>query len=126
MCCLTYENETYIHQKKGFPKLGKMVDTELGRGKVIRHNPLARQFTIRTEAGKEIDLGPDQLIRGPVPKAAAQGGPTPGRPKQGQRASDGKFKKRGSSKRSSDKQDPEKPRGQKNPPEEDASAGDNA
>ncbi|MEJ2639099.1 MAG: stage 0 sporulation family protein, partial [Desulfosarcinaceae bacterium] len=74
MCCLTYENETYIHQKKGFPKLGKMVDTELGRGKVIRHNPLARQFTIRTEAGKEIDLGPDQLIRGPVPKAAAQGG----------------------------------------------------
>jgi cell fate regulator YaaT (PSP1 superfamily) len=80
MCCLTYENETYLHQKKGFPKIGKMVNTEMGRGKVIRHNPLARQFTIRTEEGKEIDMGPDQLIPG-TPQARGPrdgGGPREG------------------------------------------------
>jgi cell fate regulator YaaT (PSP1 superfamily) len=79
MCCLTYENETYVQQKRGFPKLGKMVNTEMGRGKVIRHNPLARQFTIRTEEGREVDMGPDKVIRGPAQskgpqEGAAQGG----------------------------------------------------
>jgi cell fate regulator YaaT (PSP1 superfamily) len=91
MCCLTYENETYIHQKKGFPKIGKMVNTEMGRGKVIRHNPLARQFTIRTEEGKEIDMGPDQLIlappqgRGPREGGGGSGGTAKGEgPKRGE------------------------------------------
>jgi cell fate regulator YaaT (PSP1 superfamily) len=126
MCCLTYENETYIHQKKGFPKLGKTVNTEMGRGKVIRHNPLARQFTIRTEEGKEIDLIPDQVIRGPAPKEARQGEPSPGKPQQDQRASGGKAQKKRSSKRGPDQRDPEKRGDQTSPPEDNASAGNNA
>jgi cell fate regulator YaaT (PSP1 superfamily) len=122
MCCLTYENETYIHQKKGFPKLGKMVNTEAGRGKVIRHNPLARQFTIRTEEGKEIDMGPDQVIRGPAPNGSPKSEAS-----QDQRASGDKAPKRRSSKGGPAKPDPEKPRVQKDQPPEDVSAaGDNA
>ncbi|MEJ2641799.1 MAG: stage 0 sporulation family protein [Desulfosarcinaceae bacterium] len=125
MCCLTYENETYIHQKKGFPKLGKMVNTELGRGKVIRHNALARQFTIRTEEGKELDLVPDQVIRGPAPKEAP-GDPSRGKPKQGQRSSGGKAQKKSSSQRGPDRRGQEKRRGEGKQPPKDASAGNNA
>lgn len=99
MCCLTYENETYIRQKKGFPKLGKMVNTDMGRGKVIRHNPLASQFTIRTEEGKEVDMGPDQVIRGPAQggrpsDAASQGGKPHGGPDRKGREQDNRNKSR--------------------------------
>jgi cell fate regulator YaaT (PSP1 superfamily) len=99
MCCLTYENETYIRQKKGFPKLGKMVNTDMGRGKVIRHNPLASQFTIRTEEGKEVDMGPDQVIRGPAqggrpPDAASQGGKSQSGRDRGGRDQDDRNKSR--------------------------------
>jgi cell fate regulator YaaT (PSP1 superfamily) len=109
MCCLTYENETYIRQKKGFPKLGKMINTEMGRGKVIRHNPLFRQFTIRTEEGKEIEMGPDQVIRGPSPKGPSpderpqgggQEGASQGRRPQGGRSQRRTPPKRGAAKRS--------------------------
>jgi cell fate regulator YaaT (PSP1 superfamily) len=125
MCCLTYENETYIHQKKGFPKLGKMVNTEEGRGKVIRHNPLAREFTIRTEEGKEIDLVPDQMIRGPAPKE------TPGEPPReksakGQRSSGGNAQRKRASQQEPDKKGQEKRKGQKNQSQESTPPGDNA
>jgi cell fate regulator YaaT (PSP1 superfamily) len=100
MCCLTYENETYIRQKKGFPKLGKMVNTDMGRGKVIRHNPLASQFTIRTEEGKEVDMGPDQVIRGPAQggrpsDASSQGGKPRSGSDRGDRDQDARNKSGG-------------------------------
>lgn len=150
MCCLTYENETYIRQKKGFPKLGKMVNTEQGRGKVIRHNPLARQFTIRTEEGKEVDMGPDQVIRGrapqePSPQGAdpserAQGGgqggtPSgksgPGRRSQGGRPQKRRPAKRGADRRSKENRKPQsgRPRGgrpQRGPSQGNTSPGDRA
>jgi cell fate regulator YaaT (PSP1 superfamily) len=125
MCCLTYENETYIHQKKGFPKLGKMVNTEAGRGKVIRHNPLARQFTIRTEEGKEIDLNPEQVIRNPAPSEGSQSEVSRGKPPQDQHAAGGKAPKSRTPKRDPDKRSQEMRTDQKSPPEEDASAGNN-
>jgi cell fate regulator YaaT (PSP1 superfamily) len=56
MCCLTYEYETYKALKKDFPKTGKVVDTPAGKGKVIRHNLLARLVTIRLEGGSEVDV----------------------------------------------------------------------
>jgi cell fate regulator YaaT (PSP1 superfamily) len=33
-CCLVYEYEQYVEAKKTLPKIGKMVDTPLGQGKV--------------------------------------------------------------------------------------------
>jgi len=56
MCCLTYEFETYKTLKKRFPKNGKIVKTPAGLGKVIRHNVLAEQVTVRMEGGAEMDV----------------------------------------------------------------------
>lgn len=35
LCCLGYEDETYTTLKKGFPKMGSMIETPSGIGKVI-------------------------------------------------------------------------------------------
>lgn len=56
MCCLTFENKTYVKLKKNFPKLGKTIDTEFGRGKVIRHDVLKSIYTLRLEDGKEKEV----------------------------------------------------------------------
>ena len=61
MCCLTYEYDTYVHLKKGMPKLGKQVQTASGRGKVIRHNAICNRLTVRLEDGVEIETSVDQL-----------------------------------------------------------------
>lgn len=56
MCCLTYEFETYKALKKSFPKTGKRVKTPDGEGKVIRHNVMANQVTVRLDGGSETDV----------------------------------------------------------------------
>lgn len=35
LCCLGYENDLYAELRKGYPKMGSMVETESGIGKVI-------------------------------------------------------------------------------------------
>ena len=62
MCCLTYEYGIYKKMKERFPKTGKMVKTPAGEGKVIRHNVLARQVTVRLEGGSEVDAGLDDIL----------------------------------------------------------------
>ncbi|MFZ0241801.1 MAG: regulatory iron-sulfur-containing complex subunit RicT [Desulfobacterales bacterium] len=56
MCCLTYEYETYKALKKDFPKLGKVVGTPAGDGRVVRHNVMAGLVTVRMEGGGEADV----------------------------------------------------------------------
>ena len=34
LCCLNYENDLYTELKKGYPKIGSVIETESGRGKV--------------------------------------------------------------------------------------------
>ena len=38
MCCLKYEQDTYEHLLRHTPKVGAIVDTQKGRGKVIENN----------------------------------------------------------------------------------------
>ena len=56
MCCLTFENDTYHHLKKGYPKIGKMVETKEGKGKVTRHNPLKGLIAVNLIGGPEIEI----------------------------------------------------------------------
>lgn len=56
MCCLTYENDTYVHYKKNFPKIGKTIDVDKKKVKVIRHDVLNRQYTVKFEDGSEQDV----------------------------------------------------------------------
>ena len=62
MCCLTYEHETYRVLKKRFPKIGKIVKTASGQGKVIRRNVIQNRLTIRMDEGQEIELLLDDII----------------------------------------------------------------
>jgi len=55
MCCLTFENETYRWLKQEYPKIGSMVDTPEGRGKVVRHNVINHRLSVRLEDGGIIE-----------------------------------------------------------------------
>ena len=60
MCCLVYEYETYMELKKALPKVGMIVKTPSGRGKVIRHNAIGNRLTVRLEDGTEIETRTDE------------------------------------------------------------------
>ena len=64
MCCLTFENETYQSIKKKLPKIGRNIETAQGKGKVIRHNVLCGRFVIRLEGGNEMEMTPNDIIKG--------------------------------------------------------------
>ena len=55
MCCLTYEHATYQALKKKFPKIGKIVNTPQGKGKVIRHNVVCNRVAVLLQTGQEIE-----------------------------------------------------------------------
>ncbi len=55
MCCLTFENNTYKHFKKKMPKLGKIINIEEGKGKVVRQNVLKESIIVRMEDRTEVE-----------------------------------------------------------------------
>jgi cell fate regulator YaaT (PSP1 superfamily) len=59
MCCLVYEYSTYQALKKSMPRLGAMVQTPRGLGKVVRHNPICNRLVVRLEDGIEIETAAD-------------------------------------------------------------------
>ncbi len=67
MCCLTYENATYRQlkterMKANWPKVGRMIHTTQGKGKVIRHNVIGNRIAVRLETGQEAEIAPDAVI----------------------------------------------------------------
>jgi cell fate regulator YaaT (PSP1 superfamily) len=61
MCCLVYEYETYMELKKALPKVGSMVKTPSGPGKVIRQNAVGNRLTVRLEDGSEVETPADKI-----------------------------------------------------------------
>ena len=62
MCCLAFEHKAYCNLKAEFPECGKRIRTKAGRGKVIRQNVLKQLITIKTDDGREFDVGLKDLI----------------------------------------------------------------
>ena len=62
MCCLTFENETYRQLKQNFPKIGKVIKTKSGPGKVTRHNVICNRLTVKLEQGGEVEISLDDII----------------------------------------------------------------
>lgn len=52
MCCLRYEHEFYVQQRKRFPKEGKIVTTTKGQEKVIVNDIFRERVTLRAEDGE--------------------------------------------------------------------------
>ena len=51
LCCLHYEHEFYVQQRKRFPKEGKTVQTAEGPEKVVAVDIFRERVTLRSEAG---------------------------------------------------------------------------
>ncbi|HEX6941524.1 MAG TPA: regulatory iron-sulfur-containing complex subunit RicT [Gemmatimonadaceae bacterium] len=52
MCCLRYEHEFYVAQRKRFPKEGKVVATTKGQEKIILNDIFRERVTLRSEEGE--------------------------------------------------------------------------
>lgn len=51
LCCLHYEHDFYVEQRKRFPKEGKTVKTSAGNERVIAVDIFRERVTLRSEAG---------------------------------------------------------------------------
>lgn len=56
MCCLTFEYDTYRELRGKLPKIGKIVETPKGKGRVVRHNALRSRVAVRLENGEEVEV----------------------------------------------------------------------
>jgi hypothetical protein len=63
MCCLRYEHEFYVQQRKRFPKEGKVVRTSRGEEKVIANDIFRERVTLRGGDG-ETRVMPLSELRG--------------------------------------------------------------
>ena len=61
MCCLRYEHEFYVQQRKRFPKEGKIVRTVKGEEKVLSLDIFRETVTLRSAAGDTRISPLDQL-----------------------------------------------------------------
>lgn len=78
MCCLKYEDDTYVELRAQFPKEGSFVETPMGRGKVTNNSLFTKQVTVMLSDGgfgkfalDDIQYEPAGYKKG---KAPCQGG----------------------------------------------------
>ena len=56
-CCLAYENEQYLEARKDLLKIGGVIQTPRGIGKISTLNILSRQYAVRLDEGGEARFG---------------------------------------------------------------------
>jgi cell fate regulator YaaT (PSP1 superfamily) len=61
LCCLHYEHDFYVEQRKRFPKEGKAVRTAEGLERVLTIDIFRERVTLRSEAGSTRVVSLDQL-----------------------------------------------------------------
>ncbi len=52
MCCLRYEHEFYVEQRRRFPKEGKVLVTKIGEEKVVSNDIFRERVTLRSVEGE--------------------------------------------------------------------------
>lgn len=53
MCCLNYEQSTYEDIRKRLPRVGSIVETELGTGEVVQNNIVKESVKVKLKNGEE-------------------------------------------------------------------------
>jgi cell fate regulator YaaT (PSP1 superfamily) len=61
LCCLHYEHEFYVEQRKRFPKEGKTVKTAEGTERVVSVDIFRERVTLRSEEGATRVVALEQL-----------------------------------------------------------------
>lgn len=51
LCCLRFEHEAYVHIRKGLPRVGQIVQTPDGEGKVVELNTIRQRVVVCIEPG---------------------------------------------------------------------------
>ncbi|MDY6903848.1 MAG: regulatory iron-sulfur-containing complex subunit RicT [Thermodesulfobacteriota bacterium] len=62
MCCLSFEERSYNLLKKAMPRPGNFVETQMGKGKVLEINPVARRITILRDDNSRVEVTIDEII----------------------------------------------------------------
>ena len=62
LCCLAYEHETYVENRKEMPKVGRRVNTTAGAGKVVSLEVLSQRFVLQLDDGSRHLLGMGDLL----------------------------------------------------------------
>lgn len=63
MCCLSYENAVYCQFRKGLPKIGKIITTREGPGRVYSHNLQKESISVHVQDRKQIEIFEPDLTR---------------------------------------------------------------
>jgi len=61
LCCLHYEHDFYVQQRKRFPKEGKTLKTSEGNERVVSVDIFRERVTLRSDAGETRVVALDQL-----------------------------------------------------------------
>jgi cell fate regulator YaaT (PSP1 superfamily) len=61
LCCLAYESDYYAEVKDKLPKLGKVIDTPHGRGKVVEINVVKEAIQVELESQVTIEITHEEL-----------------------------------------------------------------
>jgi cell fate regulator YaaT (PSP1 superfamily) len=62
-CCLRYEYKTYVELRRELPKVGRMVESTKGDGKVVRQSVLKQTVTVRRNEDDElIEISLEELV----------------------------------------------------------------
>lgn len=69
MCCLNYEQETYEDIRTRLPKVGSIVNTELGKGEVVSNSVVKEMIKVKLKVGdeeiiREFNIKDAQMISG--------------------------------------------------------------
>lgn len=56
MCCLGFESSTYKKLSKNLPKVGEIIQTEQGPGKIIARNIIKQSLTVELEGGGQFEV----------------------------------------------------------------------
>ena len=66
LCCLSYENDFYAETKRRLPKVGKMIDTPQGKGKVVSLNIFTERMRVELENEVLTEMRCDALSETPA------------------------------------------------------------
>ncbi len=59
LCCLNYENDYYEKCKKQMPKVNSVINTEYGKGKVIKVDCMKRSYNVELNNGEIVTIEKD-------------------------------------------------------------------
>jgi cell fate regulator YaaT (PSP1 superfamily) len=62
LCCLAYENDFYCEVKGRLPKVGRIVMTKEGRGRVLSHDPFKETVRVELENEVIIEVPAEELL----------------------------------------------------------------